>query len=369
MQDQHGNTVHRQILQDGQANSGGSGMPGGSNMVFATDQGAAAAQAQQEQHDAEQAARNAPQSTSKVSTGAHRVTHHADGSVVSENLGLRRGDSAPVPTGSILDNARSQSGQPLMLSEVSADSLVTFQGIEMTVAGLEQLGLVRKSANGGYEDFSQGAVTSPVTVPSTEQADGATDNNNNNNNTEQAPEDIDSSDPARHVELLENLLRADGSLGGDVYNAAIDVVGDPDAGDLLDALPALQDAGPKTSEAFNALHQAKADEAAAVIAKEGVTDNADFLAWARQQGGFSRAMSLHLLEGKPAEAWGQLARTYARDHQAVTDFDTDEVINADFGPGVTVSRGPDGTPWIAVDDFNGPFKEAVRQGKIKVTTV
>ena len=116
-----------------------------------------------------------------------------------------------------------------------------------------------------------------------------------------------------------------------------------------------------------ALHEAKAAEALEVVTRAGVQDADAFVSWARQQGGWSRAMSQHLLEGNANEAWSTMARTYVRDHQAAVDFSTDDIMGADFGVGVTVARGPDGTPWLTIDGTAMPFSEAVSRGLVKVS--
>ena len=98
-----------------------------------------------------------------------------------------------------------------MASEVTADSLVNYGGMEVTVASLEALGVVVKTAD-GYRDarsFSSGDAGTPPTSPSTEQA--------NVTDTEQAPEQ----QPEQSA--VEILLDNNGSLKGDIFNAAVDI--------------------------------------------------------------------------------------------------------------------------------------------------
>ena len=253
-----------------------------------------------------------------------------------------------------------------MRSQVTGDSLVTYKNVEVTVDFLESQGLVTRNPDGSYTSFGQGDAASPPTSPSVEQA--------NVTDTEQAPEQAPDQFPDTPegrrgaATAIEDALKQDGNLAGSLFEEAVELW--EDGPGLVDASsPRIAELLGKNAEnVMGSLQEYHAQEAAWVAGQNGVVDMQGFLEFVQSKPGAMReAITRAVLEGDANTAWGSLAREYARDH-AVADHDPADILGADFGPGVTVARGPDGTPWITVDDFNGPWREAVRRGVIKVSS-
>ena len=364
MSDQYGPTT-RVVTQDGTASGESSPMPLGPGAVLAHDGHVKLATDLREQQEEARRQEERTRATSKVDQGVHRFTEHADGRVEQSREGIVRSDSAPALTGSVLDGARSQSGMPQMQSEVTGESLVNYGGMEVRVSTLEQLGEVRKTAN-GYEptrNFDQAPSTStpPPTEPSI-AADNVTDT------TEEPPaEQFPDTPEGRRgaAEAITDALKVDGETAGSLFEDAVtlwedgpptllDPESNPRVAELL---------GKNSSDVLASLQTYHAKVASEVAARHGVTDMEGFVEFIQSKGKMREAITRAVLENDPAAAWGGLAREFsATAENKHTDAD---ILGADLGDDVKAFTGPDGRAWIEIDGEQLPWQEAHRRGLIR----
>lgn len=369
--------IGRATAQDGTPDNTAPGMkvqPGQmQGSVFADGSNIAAADAHRAAQEAE-----APRDKTSIRTdgGTHRFTEHADGRVEQRQERIIKSDSSPATTGSVLDGARSQDGQPQMRSQVTGDSLVTYKNVEVTVDFLESQGLVTRNPDGSYTSFGQGdAATTPATSPSTEQA-----NVTNEQAPEQAPADIDPTNPDRAIRQewaskVQDALKRDGHVAGDLFEEAVALW--QDGPGVVDASsPRIAELLGTNSEAvLNSLQEYHANEAAWIAGKHGVTDMEGFVQFVQSKPGAMReAITRAVLEGDVNAAWGGLAREFARDVQAAApEFEAADIMGADVAPGIRTFQ-VDGEPWVEVsplkpggETFRGSVREAVKRNVIRVS--
>ena len=98
MTDQYGPTT-RVNTPDGNVPGETSPMPGGSNMVFASDANIAAAEDLRAEQEGARAEAEKANSTIRTDGGVHRFTEHADGRVEQRQDRIIRSDSSPATTG------------------------------------------------------------------------------------------------------------------------------------------------------------------------------------------------------------------------------------------------------------------------------
>jgi hypothetical protein len=335
-------------------------LPLGPNAQVASDENINLAdQYRADQAGAQQGAE--AETITKVGGGVNKFTDDAGEQRSASSPGVIRGDSSPIGTGSVLDTARSQTGFTQAPSEVTADSIVAYQGMEIRVSEAEALGLVTKQGDQYIDPLASRRVAPPQAQPDGQEAP-----------EEQAPEEQqqqgENALDADAVKVQEALLN-DGGLTGDVFNSAVDQLLEGnelhfDASDPRLA-QALGMTGLARAGALQHLHHSMTEQAAAVVQKQGVTDMEGFMDFARSKPGAMReALTKHVLEGQP-DAWGSLAREYAA--VGTQEYSDDDVLGADFGPGVNVYRSPDGRAWLEVEGEQMPWRDAWRRGLIKVS--
>ena len=325
--------------------------------VASDDNIALADQHRADQEGAQQVAE--AETITKVGGGIHKFTDDARGQRSASSPGVIRGDSSPIGAGSVLDTARSQTGFTQTPSEVTADSIVTYQGMEIRVSEAEALGLVTKQGDQYVDPFAARRA-----APQQAQADGQ------EAPEQEAPEQQQEGEnalDASAVKVQEALL-GDGGLAGDMFNNAVDQLlegndlhfdfSDPRLTQVL-GMTGLARAG-----AMQHLHQSMAEQAATVVQKAGVIDLDGFWDFARTRPAAMReALTRHALEANP-DAWAPLAREYAS--VGLNALSDDDVLATDFGPGVVTFRGPDGKAWIRIDDKHEMSAvDAYRRGILK----
>lgn len=118
-------------------------------------------------HDfVEPVSNNTPPATAPAPTPAPTIQNHdgvmrhqvgVDGSVESTHDGVTRMDVTQLFTTDetgILATAKSSSGRPLSGSEITPDSIVSFNGTTMSVKIAQSVGLIKQDANGRYVSAS-----------------------------------------------------------------------------------------------------------------------------------------------------------------------------------------------------------------------
>ena len=92
--------------------------------------------------------------------GAAHTTTHVGGNIVETTQGYQRVDSADLGSGdgSIMSTARSINGRPLSGNEIKPDTMLTYEGLTTSAAALATIGVLRRNAQGIYEEVGNSSA-------------------------------------------------------------------------------------------------------------------------------------------------------------------------------------------------------------------
>lgn len=300
-----------------------------------------------------------------------RTTHFAaeDGIAPSQhhqNRVYRNGDGGPSQSshvsvsqndlrtgGGVLATAQTDFGRPIPLAEVNAKTVVSVDGVTMTVDGAVACGfLAVDPATGRYIDLP--AQTQNGAQPGEQQEQ------------EEAPEP---GSVAEQQQFLEDLNSADAGLSADVWSSGIEaaVAGGEHSVDLARVAQALDMTEQQASEHVFAVRESYQQAADAAVKSVGVHDVAAFYDHVRTKNASElRGAVSRLLEGD-ASSFEQMARNFvAQGNDA--GIDTQEILEADLPNGVTAARHADGLVYVTVPGVGTlEARAAIRHGVIRVS--
>ena len=261
--------------------------------------------------------------------------------------------------GSVMATVRSSWGETRGPHNASPDDLVTYQGMDITVAVAEQLGVLRRNSFGLLEDAQASGGSSPT------------------GDAQQRLDQRDAQAQADHdaVEAFSPAVEAG-------ISAVIETV---DPGTQVDILSQLASKGEVSSGAIERLasqagiqpHEAarfvdgvaKEFEAQAktTLAKAGVDDFDHFSEWVSQHHAseLEAAIMAHGMN-RNTRGYLPLAQAYV---EAMDDHSPDAILSAEFGSGIRAFRADGGEIVLSVPG-QGTYgwKAAVRAGLVKVSS-
>jgi len=270
--------------------------------------------------------------------------------------------------GNPLETGTTPWGSPRAAEALRPTDLITFNGMPMQVQVAERMGLIKRSPAGGYMAGTR-SVTDVTSSANPDPNDATTD---------RPPSDALQDAPAEAFEdaNAERLVTAVAErVSPTEQTQAVASIVDSIATTGEIAIPRqllATIAGQMKVEGSDAegvigrmvgAFQAQANRAVSSIVP---VDPAEVYAWARENDpkALTEAMQAQAMN-RTTEGYRKMALRYLA---ALGDSDPDSILEADFGPGVSVRKGPKGEPLIRIQGGPElPYREAVRQNLIRVS--
>lgn len=277
------------------------------------------------------------------------VSVNGDGpSVTSRPNALNTADWSSGAAG-ILQTARTATGAPA-ISGVKATDIITLpNGMEVSVATAQQLGMVSLNASGQYVEV-QGGVDAASRQPEPEavvdDAEGFADVQAEASLMELAQ----TVSPSLQVGAVADIVKT-GAVDPRTLNRAA-----AEAGIEPAAMQAKVDA---TMAQFRA-------QAVSAVQGYGSGDPEDFFAWAQEHApnGLKEAMHRHGME-RSTKGYEPLYRTFIGTMEA---HDPQSILDAEFGGGITARKDDRGRVLLTIPGKGEvPYGVAVKSGLITVT--
>lgn len=281
------------------------------------------------------------------------------GDVVSKGFATSRDLPDNRNPKDILQTGTSPWGTPRAAGELKPTDRVTVNGMEMTVQVAERMGLISRSATGGYE----GSGKTPEAVLQEQVQPDVTDL--------QAPAREGFDDP--NTERLFNAVtdRVARVEQVQVMNSLIDSIATKGQGEVAGNLftTVAGQMGVEGHEAETIVGRmvgAFSRQAAKAVQDVVPVDPDDVWDWARQNQPreLRDAMRRQAME-RTTEGYKALATKYL---ETLGETDPTSILSAELGPGVSVRKGVDGQPVLRLEGIGEvSYRTAIRSGFIKVS--
>ncbi|EIZ83633.1 hypothetical protein WYO_3644 [Methylobacterium sp. GXF4] len=280
------------------------------------------------------------------------ITVNADGSTsVQRPRGMNTANFGAEAGQGVLSTARTRMGSP-PINGITPNDIVTVQGIEVSVATAEQMGILMRDVSGRYVEVSGG----------TDRAQSAADAENRGTGMEDTAEAF--SDPQAEQALTEVCSGVSAGL----QVAALQEIIESGRADTQTINRAASEAGIEPFEMgarLSAVMQHFEDQAMKAVTGYGSEDPAGFFEWAEehQPRGLKAAKQSHGME-RTTKGYEPMYREYVA---SMAEHDPQAVLNAEFGSGITAKQVQGQVVLNIPGKGQMTYRGALKAGLIKVS--